>query len=191
MRLSRRVPKGPSPRFTAGKKGGQDLGSGAPNSVAYVSIGVPGYGSGSASGRAGWAAGRRSGPASAWGRAPGRFLIWLVLAPVLFGMGQFGVHGILINRKLHSLYNPGLFAVAFLHWPIGLYYVWYVVVNGLVQWWMWPVAVIVLGAGAFFGVRMPVGHWFRDPNSPYPFSKKEMARFHVQEKLDRLNPQEV
>jgi len=118
-------------------------------------------------------------------------LIWLGLAPVLFGMAQFGAHGILINRKLHSLYNPGLFAVVFLHWPIGLYYIWYVVMNGLVQWWMWPVAVIILGAGAFFGVNMPVNSWFKDPNSPYPFSEKEMARFHVQEKLDKLTAKQV
>lgn len=112
-------------------------------------------------------------------------LIWLGLAQVLFGMAQFGVHGILINKKMHSVYNPGLFAVVFLHWPIGIYYIWYVVVNSLVQWWMWPVAVVILGAAAFFGVNMPVARWFKDENSPYPFSEKEMARFHVQEKLAR------
>jgi hypothetical protein len=118
-------------------------------------------------------------------------LIWLGLAQVLFGMAQFGVHGILINKKMHSLYNPGLFAVFFLHWPIGIYYIWYVVVNGLAQWWMWPVAVVILGAAAFFGVNMPVNHWFKDPDSPYPFSEKEMARFHVQDKLARLSTKSV
>lgn len=118
-------------------------------------------------------------------------LIWLGLAQVLFGMAQFGVHGILINKKMHSLYNPGLFAVVFLHWPIGIYYIWYIVVNSLVQWWMWPIAVVILGAVAFFGVNMPVNHWFKDENSPYPFSQEEMARFHVQEKLERLSAKNV
>jgi hypothetical protein len=113
-------------------------------------------------------------------------LIWLGLAQVLFGMAQFGVHGILINKRMHSLYNPGLFAVVFLHWPIGIYYIWYIVVNSLVQWWMWPIAVVILGAVAFFGVNMPVNYWFKDENSPYPFSQEEMARFHVQEKLKRI-----
>ncbi len=47
-------------------------------------------------------------------------LIWLGLAQVLFGMVQLVVHGVLINRKMHSLYNPGLFTVVFLHWPIGI-----------------------------------------------------------------------
>jgi hypothetical protein len=113
-------------------------------------------------------------------------LIWLGLAQVLFGMAQFIVHGILINRKMRSIYNPGLFAVVFLHWPIGIYYIWYVVVNNLVQWWMWPVAIVLLALVAFFGVNMPVSRWFADPNSPYPFDPVEMERFHVKKKMERL-----
>ncbi len=114
-------------------------------------------------------------------------LIWLGLAQVLFGMLQLAIHGVLINRKMHSLYNPGLFTVVFLHWPIGIYYIWYVSVNGLVQGWMWPVAIVIVAAAAFFGVNMPVTHWFLDKDSPYAFSAKEMTRFHVKEKMERLN----
>jgi len=113
-------------------------------------------------------------------------LIWLGLASMLFGMAQFVVHGILINKKMHSIYNPGLFAVVFLHWPIGIYYIWYVSVNGLIQFWMWLVAIVYAAAAAFFGVNMVLKH-FADKNSPYPFSEKEMARFHVLEKMERLN----
>jgi hypothetical protein len=114
-------------------------------------------------------------------------LIWLGLAQVLFGMVQFIVHGILINRKMRLIYNPGLFSVVFLHWPIGICYIRYVNVNGLVQWWMWPVTIVILAAAAFFGVNMPVTHCFSDKDSPYAFSEKEMARFHVKEKMERLN----
>ncbi len=117
-------------------------------------------------------------------------LIWLGLAQVAFGMAQFVVHGILINRKMHSFYNPGLFTVVFLHWPIGLYYIWYVSVNGLVQGWMWPVAVVILVAAILLIVMLPVTRWFIDKDSPYPFSQAEMARFHVREKLQRLNARE-
>ena len=35
-------------------------------------------------------------------------VIWLGLAPVLFGMLQFIVHGIVTNKKMKSLYNPGV-----------------------------------------------------------------------------------
>ena len=37
-------------------------------------------------------------------------VIWLGLAPMLFGFGQFIVHGIATNIRLRSWYNPGLFA---------------------------------------------------------------------------------
>ncbi len=114
-------------------------------------------------------------------------LIWLGLAQMVFGMVQLVVHGVLINRKMHSIYNPGLFTAAFFHWPIGLYYIWFVSLNGLVQWWMWPAAIVIVGAAVFYGVNMPVTHWFLDEASPYPFSEKEMARFHVQEKMEGLS----
>jgi hypothetical protein len=114
-------------------------------------------------------------------------VIWLGLATMFFGMAQIVVHGIMWNKKMHSIYNPGLFAVVFLHWPIGIYYIWYVVVNDLVLWWMWPVAIIVLVAIAFFGVYLPEDRWLADKNSQYPFSEEEMSRFNVREKMERLN----
>lgn len=116
-------------------------------------------------------------------------VIWLGLATVLFGMAQVVVHGIMINRKLRSIYNPGLFSVVFLFWPIGSYYIWYVVANQLVQGWMWPVALVYLALAANIGLNMTAFRWFADPNSPYPFSQSEMERFHVKEKLGKARIQ--
>jgi hypothetical protein len=45
--------------------------------------------------------------------------IWVGLAPVVFGIGQFVAHGIANNRKLKTLYNPGLAAVVLGHIPLG------------------------------------------------------------------------
>ena len=101
-------------------------------------------------------------------------------------MAQFGVHGIIINRKLRSLYNPGLFTVIVLFWPIGLTYIWYVIANQLVQWWMWLVAIGYLALAAFLGLYVLAFRLFADPNSPYPFDQSEMERFHVPEKLAKL-----
>ncbi len=113
-------------------------------------------------------------------------LIWMGLGQVMFGMTQFLIHGIVINSKLRSVYNPGLFAVVFLHVPIGAYYIWYTAANGLLTWWMWLPAVAWLAAGAVVGVAMPATRWFADRDSPYAFSKSEMARFHVKERVGRL-----
>ena len=111
--------------------------------------------------------------------------IWMGLAQAGFGMAQLVVHGVVINRKMRSVYNPGLFAVVFLHWPIGIYYIWYVVANGLVSWWTWPAAAVWLILGALMGVSLPVTRWFADRNATEAFSDKEMARFHVRERIGR------
>jgi hypothetical protein len=112
-------------------------------------------------------------------------LVWMGMGQVMFGMAQFAIHGILINRKLGSVYNPGLFVVVFLHLPIGVYYLWHVTAHGLVQWWMWPASVAWVAAGALIGVFLPVTSWFADRQSPYPFSEREMARFHVKDRMSR------
>ena len=44
----------------------------------------------------------------------------------MLGMFQMIAHGVVVNIRLKSLYNPGLGAVVFLHMPIGIYYMWYV-----------------------------------------------------------------
>jgi hypothetical protein len=118
-------------------------------------------------------------------------LIWLGLAQVLFGMAQFGVHGIIINRILRSFYNPGLFVVVFFHLPIGTYYIWYIYTHGLAPLWIWPVAIVLVALAAVFGVDMPVTRWFADHESPYPFSEKMMAHFRVREKMDKIISERV
>ncbi|QEG34363.1 HXXEE domain-containing protein [Bythopirellula goksoeyrii] len=112
--------------------------------------------------------------------------VWLGLGLVLFGMFQLGFHGIQINKKMQSIYNPGLFTAIVLFWPIGIYYMWYVADQNLSAWWMWPVGGAIAFAATFFGVYLPITHWFKDENSCYPFSPQEMARFRVEQKMNHL-----
>jgi hypothetical protein len=113
-------------------------------------------------------------------------LIWLGLSQILFGMaGQLIVHGIVINRKLHYFYNPGLGSVVFLHVPIGIYYISYVYSHGLIQPWDWVAGIACLVLAAVLLVALPVV-LLRDKNSPYPFDTQEMARFHVKEGLEKV-----
>ena len=113
-------------------------------------------------------------------------VIWLGLGPILMGFSQFIVHGIMTNRKMKSIYNPGLGAVTFLHIPIGIYYIYYIVSNGLAQTTDWILGVVYLAlvAGAIVG-----GLTYKvlaNRNSEYPFDQVEMERFHVKEKMERL-----
>jgi len=113
-------------------------------------------------------------------------VIWLGLAPMLMGMAQFIVHGIATNIKLKSIYNPGLGAVVFLHFPIGIYYIWYITSNGLAQGTDWLLGVVYL---AFIAGGIVNGLTYRilaKRDSEFVFDDVEMRRFNVAEKLGRL-----
>jgi hypothetical protein len=113
-------------------------------------------------------------------------VIGLGIGQMLFGLvGQVVVHGLVINHKLKTWYNPGLAAVMLGHVPIGIWYLIEVVGQGMAQWWDWVLAIIYMGA--FMGIVMQV-FGFRvlaDPNSPYPFASEEMNRNDPDGQLNR------
>jgi Protein of unknown function with HXXEE motif len=112
--------------------------------------------------------------------------IWLGLGQVLFGLvGQVIFHGIVVNFKLKTWYNPGFAAVLLGHVPLGIWYLAEVTGQGAVLWWDWILALVYLGA--FMGVVMQlIG--FRllvSATSPYPFTPDEMSRFDRERHLRR------
>jgi hypothetical protein len=112
-------------------------------------------------------------------------VIWLGLAPVLFGMSQFIVHGIVTPRKMRSIYNPGLAAVVLGHIPIGVFYIYYIQTHGLARVWDWVLGVAYMFAFVFITLLKMTYTWLADPESPFVFDEVEMRRFSVREKLDR------
>lgn len=114
-------------------------------------------------------------------------IIWLGLAPMVFGIGQFFVHGIVTNKKLKTFYNPGLGAVVLLHIPIAIYYINYIHSNGIVSIWDWIIGIVYVFIYMFFMVNKLTYSWLADKNSPYIFAEEEMKRFNVQEKIKRIN----
>jgi hypothetical protein len=71
---------------------------------------------------------------------------WLGTGSVLFGFGQVVFHGIVANKKMHSIYNPGLAAVMLLHMPIAAAYFWYGQANRLFSERDWLFSVGYLAA---------------------------------------------
>ncbi|MBD3906655.1 HXXEE domain-containing protein [Chryseobacterium sp. Ch-15] len=118
-------------------------------------------------------------------------VIWLGLAPILFGMGQIILHGIQFNIKMRSIYNPGVFTTVFMFWPVGVYYIHYIYTNGLIEWWTFPVAIVLFIVTLIFGVSLPVTNWFNRKDPKDAFSEKEMSRFGVAEKLQKLHSKKV
>ena len=117
-------------------------------------------------------------------------VIWLGLGQVLFGLiGQVIVHGVIINWKLKTWYNPGLVAIMLGHVPLGILYLMEVVGQGTAQWWDLLFGVLYLGF--FSGVimqRIAFGP-LASPTSPYPFSAEEMNRNDRERRLRRAGIQ--
>lgn len=111
-------------------------------------------------------------------------LIWLGIAQILFGMLQLIVHGVITNIKLKSVYNPGLAAVVFLHWPIGIYYFWYITTNKLVTTGDIVIGAIVTVAAAIVMIVLPM-KLLGSRESKYPFSETEMGGF-AKQKVERI-----
>lgn len=113
-------------------------------------------------------------------------VVWLGLAPVLMGILQFIVHGVVTNVKLKSVYNPGLAAVVLGHIPIGICYIYYAHAQGLTGVWTWALGVAYMFAVTYLSLPKMTYTWLADPNSPFVFDEAEMKRFSVQAKLERL-----
>ena len=111
-------------------------------------------------------------------------LIWLGIAQILFGMFQLVVHGIITNIKLKSLYNPGLAAVVFLHWPIGIYYIWYVTTKHLATTGDFVIGFIATIIAAIVTIVLPM-ILLRNKESKYSFSEAEMGGF-AKQKVERI-----
>lgn len=114
-------------------------------------------------------------------------VIWLGIAPMLMGMMQFMVHGIMTNIKMKSIYNPGLGAVVFLHIPVGVSYIRYIIVSQLATGATWAIGIIytLVSTGFVLGYLTYIG--LSDRNTKWIFDDAELKRFHVEEKLAKKN----
>ena len=114
-------------------------------------------------------------------------VILLGIAPMLMGMMQFMVHGIMTNLKMKSIYNPGLGAVVFLHIPVGVAYIRHITVNQLASSVTWAIGILytVIATGFVLGYLTYIG--LSDRNTKWVFDDVELERFRVKEKLAKKN----
>ncbi|KKO54911.1 HXXEE domain-containing protein [Paenibacillus sp. DMB20] len=104
------------------------------------------------------------------------YAIWLGLAPVLMGFFQVVWHGIFANVRAKTVYNPGLFAAVFLHVPIGIWYISYIVSHELATAsdWVWGT---IYFAVAVYVLIIQGNLWLKNKNTPYSFSKKQLGPY--------------
>lgn len=113
-------------------------------------------------------------------------VIWLGLAPTVFGLAQFIGHGVIFNRMLKSIYSPGLVAVMLGHVPLGIWYLVEVCTNGKITVWDWVFGAAYIACFIVVGMRLIGFRLLVDKNSPYPFAPEEMDRFDRPGHLSRL-----
>lgn len=108
--------------------------------------------------------------------------LWLGLTIVFLGVSQIFVHGIAFNKKMGTLYNPGMGSIVFIFIPLCIIYVYHAIKTYDVVWWHWVVALSlqpILGAGCLLS---PINK-LKDKNSPDIWSDDEIKRFDVAGKL--------
>lgn len=110
-------------------------------------------------------------------------MVWMSMGAMLFNFGQLLVHGVMTNRAMKNLYNPGLGAVICLHLPISIYYFWYVAdqqLAGTADWVFGALYAIVcagIAVGFLTYVILPSKH------TRWRFADEELERFSVKEKV--------
>lgn len=114
-------------------------------------------------------------------------ILWLSFMPILFGMTQVIMHAFMTPIKLHTFYSPGELACVLGHLPIGLYWFYYTISTGRLD---WPNVFGGLVYQVFFigVIMMKVGYGLlADPNSKYPFPKAEFERSGYAARICRLH----
>lgn len=110
--------------------------------------------------------------------------VWLGLAVMFFGFFQIVGHGITMNLRARTLYNPGLATTLFLFIPIGLYYIHYVHQHQLVTGMDYLYGALTFVASILVILVLPIRS-LMNRDSPYPMSTEEMSKFNMLGKLKR------
>ncbi|WP_068501287.1 HXXEE domain-containing protein [Paenibacillus kribbensis] len=103
-------------------------------------------------------------------------VIWLGLAPVFMGFFQVVWHGIVVNIKAKTLYNPGLFTALLIHVPVGIWYIHDVVKRDMSTGMDWVLGTIYFILAVYvFIIKGNI--WLKKKDSPYSFSKQQLGAY--------------
>ena len=100
-------------------------------------------------------------------------VIWLGVMQIGQGLIQVPLHGVVMNVKLKSPYNPGMLSCVLLQLPIGIYYIWYVTANNLATTRDFVFGSIAALLSIFVLWLGPIA-LLRSRQSKYPFAPEQM-----------------
>lgn len=102
-----------------------------------------------------------------------------------FTMLQILMHGLMMNKKMGTLYNPGVATALFIMIPVGIYSLWYIAANYDIPSWNWWAPILVFPFIAFSTILLPVLKC-QDKNSPYVFPERDTKGFSIKGKTARI-----
>ena len=102
-----------------------------------------------------------------------------------FTMAQILMHGIMMNKKMGTLYNPGVGTALFVMVPVGIYSLWFISSHYEIPAWNWWVPILVFPVVAFLTILLPILKC-QDKQSPYVFPERDTKGFSIEGKVARI-----
>lgn len=102
-----------------------------------------------------------------------------------FTIAQFFVHGIMMNRKMGTLYNPGIGTALFIMIPVGIYSLWYIGSHYDIPVWNWWVPALAFPFIAFLTILLPILKC-RNKNTTFIFPERDTKGFSISGKAARI-----
>ena len=107
----------------------------------------------------------------------------LILVASYMAFGQVMMHGVMMNKKAHTKYSPGMATAIFLMAPMSIYTIWYLAVNYDIPSWHWWGAVLLLPVFLVTLLAIPL-KVTADKKSPDKYTIEELNRGGVPKRLN-------
>lgn len=111
--------------------------------------------------------------------------LWYVIFLAYFTMAQLVMHGIKMNKALHSWYCPGVLSALVVMLPIGIYVLWFIATHFDVPHYYWWVPVLAFPLVAGLTIMAPI-MVFRNRETTFGFAKHEADDFAVRHGIASL-----
>lgn len=102
-----------------------------------------------------------------------------------FTMAQILMHGIMMNIRMKTIYNPGVGTALFIMVPAGLYILHYIAVSFDIPAWNWWAPLIAFPFVAFLTILLPILRC-QNKNSPYAFPDRDTKGFSIEGSIARI-----
>lgn len=99
-----------------------------------------------------------------------------------FTMTQIFVHGIVMNRKMGTLYNPGVGTALFVMVPVGIYSLHFIGSHYNIPSWNWWAPLVAFPFIAFLTILLPILAC-RDLGTSYVFPARDTIGFSIENKI--------